>query len=321
MREISVTNNEQGQRIDKFLMKYMSLAPKSFVYKMLRKKNIKLNDKKAEGSEILNKGDIIKLFLADETINKFTENKTVAKTGKDFDIVYEDENIILSGKPQGLIVHPDKEHKTNTLNDQLLYYLSCKGEYNAETAMGFVPSICNRLDLNTSGIVTMGKNLPALQELNRGFRDKLIDKYYITVVKGNVPKAGTVEGYHTKSDDNIVSLSAEDNGGSYVCTHYRPLKSNDSYTLLEVKLETGKSHQIRVCMKSIGHPIIGDRKYGNETANKYFYSNFKLDNQFLHSYRIVMNFDSGCLAYLKGREFTCSLPYKMKKISESLFGK
>lgn len=319
MREISISHNEQGQRIDKFLMKYLSLAPKSFVYKMLRKKNIKLNDKKATGSEILNLGDNIKIFMADETIEKFSQNKAVLKADKNFEIVYEDENIILCSKPQGLIVHPDKEHKTNTLNDQLLYYLSQKGEFNPEVSMGFVPSVCNRLDLNTSGIVTMGKNLNAVQELNRGFRDKIIDKYYLTVVKGVVDKAGTVEGYHIKSDNNVACISSADNGGSFVRTHYKPLKTNGEYTLLEVKLETGKSHQIRVCMKYINHPIIGDRKYGDKAVNKVFYDKFALDNQFLHSYKLVFGFDEGCFKYLKDREFICSLNKKFTQISNSLF--
>ncbi len=321
MREIIITHNEQGQRIDKFLMKYLSLAPKSFIYKMLRKKNIKLNDKRAEGGEMLNNGDNIKIFLADETIEKFTENKSVVKSGRDFEIVYEDENIIICGKPSGLIVHPDREHKTNTLNDQLLYYLSEKGEYNPNTSMGFVPSICNRLDLNTSGIVTMGKNLNAVQELNRGFRDRLIDKFYLTVVKGVVDKEGVIEGYHLKVDGNIVSLSKNNNGGNFVCTHYRPLNTNGEYTLLEVKLETGKSHQIRVCMQSINHPIIGDRKYGDKSVNRFFYNNFGLDNQFLHSSRIAFNFNDGCLKYLNGKEFICGPNDKLLKIIDKIFVK
>lgn len=319
MREILITHNEQGQRIDKFLMKYMSLAPKSFVYKMFRKKNIKLNDKRIDGSEILNNGDNIKLYLAEETIGKFIKNKSVAKSNRDFDIVYEDENILICGKPAGLIVHPDREHKTNTLNDQLLYYLSEKGEFNPNKSMGFVPSVCNRLDLNTSGIVTMGKNLNAVQELNRGFRDKLIDKYYITIVKGVVDKSGTIEGYHIKSDDNIVSICSTDNGGSYVCTHYKPIKNNGKYTLLEVNLETGKSHQIRACMQYINHPIIGDRKYGNKITNKYFHDTFGLENQFLHSYKIVFNFNDGCLRYLNGKEFIYNFNNKFLKIFNNIF--
>lgn len=321
MREIIITVNDKGQRADKFLMKYLNLAPKSFIYKMLRKKNIKLNDKRAEGKEILNENDSIKLFLSDETIDSFRECRKIKKASRDFIVIYEDENIIVCGKPAGLIVHPDKEHKENTLNDQLLYYLKEKGEYNEETSRGFIPSICNRLDLNTSGIVTMGKRLAALQELNRGFREGLIDKYYLAVVKGRVEHCGTIEGWHTKSNDNIAKLSSFDNGGSYVRTHYRPLKTNGEYTLIEVKLETGKSHQIRVCMRSEGLPIIGDRKYGDKSVNKFFYDNFKLENQFLHSSRIVFNFSEGCLSYLKEKEFVCDLSPCMENICNALFVK
>ncbi len=319
MREIVIGSNEQGQRIDKFLTKYMRLAPKSFIYKMLRKKNIKLNDKRAEGSEILKTGDNIKLYLADETIEKFSEEIHIAKADRGFGIIYEDENIIICSKPAGLIVHPDKEHKTNTLNDQLLYYLYEKGEYNPKDSMGFVPSICNRLDLNTSGIVTMGKSLSAVQELNRGFKNRLIDKYYITVVKGAVDKEGVIEGYHKKSDDNIVSIEKNNNGGDYVCTKYKPLKYNGEYTLLEVKLKTGKSHQIRACMQHIGHPIIGDRKYGDKAVNRCFFEEFGLDNQLLHSYRLILRLENSVLSYLYGREFTADLGSKFNKIVTKLF--
>lgn len=319
MREIKIESSEKGQRVDKFLFKYMKLAPKSFVYKMLRKKNIKLNGKRAEGSEILKEGDILNLYLADETIEKFTERADIKKAGRDFEIVYEDENIIICGKPEGLIVHPDKEHRDNTLNDQLLWYLYEKGEYKPVSSKGFVPSICNRLDLNTSGIVTMGKNLASVQELNRGFRERFIDKYYLTVVKGVVAKEGKVEGYHLKNEGNIALISNKDNGGDYICTKYKPLKSNGEYTLLEVKLETGKSHQIRVCMEYIGHPIIGDRKYGDSKVNKYFYDKYSLERQFLHSCRLKLNMDKGCLEYLKGREFICNIKGCLQKIYNDLF--
>ncbi len=319
MREIDISSQDGGQRLDKFLIKYLNKAPKSFIYKMLRKKNIKLNDRKASGDEIIANGDVIKLFLADETIESFREKRIIKKAKIDFKIVYEDENIIICDKPQGLIAHPDKKHKSNTLNDQLIYYLTKKGEYDPENSLGFVPSICNRLDLNTSGMVTMGKNLAATQELNRGFKDRLIEKYYLTVVKGVVANAGIVEGYHIKDDKNLVSLSDIDNGGSYVCTHYRPLTNNGKYTLLEVKLETGKSHQIRVCMKYIGHPIIGDRKYGDREENRFFVKNYGLDNQFLHSYRLVMKMYDGYLDYLYDQEFICELSGKLKRVKEILF--
>lgn len=316
MKEIIITSAQKGQRLDKYLLKYLNKAPRSFVYKMLRKKNIKLNNKKAEGREILSEGDNIKLFLSDQTLSDFMEAKSVKKADINFEIIYEDKNIILVNKPKGLIVHPDKENKRNTLNDRLLYYLYSKGEFDISPESDFTPSICNRLDRNTSGIVVMGKNLEAVQQLNRGFRESLIDKYYITIVKGEVKKAGEVSGYHSKSEDNIASIGDK---GKYILTKYEPLCSNGDYTLLKIKLETGKSHQIRVCMSHINHPIIGDLKYGDEKTNKYFRDNFKLKNQLLHSYNMVFKFNEGLLSYLKNKNFNASLAENEYNIVEKLF--
>lgn len=315
MRELNITSAQKNQRLDKFLMKYMNKAPKSFIYKMLRKKNIKLNNKKAEGKEILQENDNIKLFLSDETINSFMEEKSINAVKMEFKIVYEDENVIICNKPVGLICHPDKENKANTLNDQLLYYLYQKGEYDISIESDFTPSICNRLDRNTSGIVVMGKNLGSVQELNRAFKDRLVDKYYITVVKGKVSTEGQVEGYHSKSDDNIALIGEE---GKYILTKYKPIKYNDDYSCLEIKLETGKSHQIRVCMSHIGHPIIGDSKYGDFETNRYFRDKFKLKNQLLHSYRLVFKIPDGKLSYLNKREFVAELWRKDYEIVKCL---
>lgn len=318
MKEITITSAQKGQRLDKFLLKYMNKAPKSFIYKMLRKKNIKLNSKKAEGNEILCEGDNIKLFLSDETLQLFMEEKSIQKTDKDFWVIYEDENILICSKPKGLISHPDRDNKTNTLNDQLLYYLYEKGEYNTSAESDFTPSICNRLDRNTSGIVVMGKNLEAVQQLNMAFRERLIDKYYITIVKGTVEKAGKVEGYHSKSDNNIASIGEK---GKYILTKYKPLEFNDRYSLLEIKLETGKSHQIRVCMAHIKHPIIGDSKYGDESVNRFFRDKYKLRSQFLHSYRIVFKIKEGLLSYLYNKEFTAAPDAKEQNIVKNIFNK
>lgn len=315
MKEINISSQQQGQRLDKYLMKYMNKAPKSFIYKMLRKKNIKLNGKKAVGNEMLSTGDNIKLFLSDDTIHSFMSEKNVKPVNIDFKIIYEDENIIICNKPSGLICHPDINNKDNTLNDQLLYYLYKKGEYDVSKESDFTPSICNRLDRNTSGIVVMGKNLEAVQELNRAFRDKLIDKYYITVVSGNVSEAGIVEGYHSKSNDNIATISDD---GKYVLTKYRPIYNDDRYSVLEIKLETGKSHQIRVSMKHINHPIIGDNKYGDININRYFRDKFKLKNQLLHSYKIVLKLDSGKLKYLYDKEFIADFWQIEKNVIDSI---
>ncbi len=317
MREIHITDKEKKQRLDKFLLKYMNKAPKSFIYKMLRKKNIKLNGRRAEGSEILDTGDSIRLFLSEATILSFTEERTVKKTERCFDIVYEDENILLCNKPAGVIVHSDISNKDNTLNDSILYYLYSKGEYDTDAA--FTPSICNRLDRNTSGMITAGKNLAALQELNRIFRERLADKYYITVVKGVISKEGAVEGYIIKRDDNTVSITDNKGEGSYILTKYRPLADNGEYTLLEVKLETGRSHQIRVSMKHIGHPVIGDTKYGDIGVNRYFRDKYGLKSQFLHSFRLVFKAEEGALSYLYNREFICPVGHRNAFMIETLF--
>ncbi|MGN1317909.1 MAG: RluA family pseudouridine synthase [Lachnospirales bacterium] len=318
MREIFITSAQKGQRLDKYLLKYLNKAPKSFIYKMLRKKNIKLNNKKALGSEILCDGDNIKLFLSDETLGNFMAEKTVKEQNLDFKIVYEDENILICNKPKGLICHPDKNNRDNTLNDQLLYYLYKKGEYDISSESDFTPSICNRLDTNTSGIVVMGKNLESVQQLNLAFSNRLVDKYYLTVVKGKVTKAGIVEGYHSKTNDNIAKLGEK---GKYILTKYEPIAFNDNYSLLKIKLETGKSHQIRVCMAHIFHPIIGDMKYGDEKTNRFFRDNYKLKSQFLHSYKLIFKTQSGILSYLFDKEFTALPEEKEFNIVKNLFKK
>ncbi len=316
MKEIIITSAQRGQRLDKYLLKYLNKAPKSFIYKMLRKKNIKLNNKKAEGNEILSVGDSIKLFLSDDTLSNFMEVKKIERTERNFEIIYEDKNIILVNKPKGLIVHPDKDNKKNTLNDQLLYYLYEKGEFDASAESDFTPSICNRLDRNTSGIVVMGKNLEAVQQLNKGFRERLIDKYYITVVKGKVNCSGEVSGYHSKNDNNFASIGDK---GKFILTKYETICTNGDYSLLKIKLETGKSHQIRVCMAHINHPIIGDAKYGDEKTNRYFRDKYKLRSQLLHSYEIKFRFSDGLLSYLNNKKYYAQLSKKENNIVKKLF--
>ncbi len=318
MREIKITENEKGQRLDKFLLKYMNKAPRSFIYKMLRKKNIKLNGKKAQGGEMLDTGDSIKLFLREDTIMSFTEERYVKPVQRNFEIVYEDENILLCSKPVGILTHSDNKNNNDTLNDSILYYLYGKNEYDPKGA--FVPSVCNRLDRNTSGIVTAGKRLSAVQELNRCFRERLIDKYYITVVKGVIKEKGTIEGRHIKSSDNFVRLSDKDGEGDRVITKYRPIADNGEYTLMEIKLETGKSHQIRASMQFMGAPIIGDTKYGDAVTNKYFKEKYGIESQLLHSYKLVFHTDENILSYLDGREFICPPSYKYCRIIRDLFG-
>lgn len=321
MKEIKITSMEENQRLDKYLMKYLNKAPKSFIYKMLRKKRIKLNSKKAEGSELLCDGDIIGMYLAPETIEGFTEEKNIAKTDRSFKIIYEDKNIIICSKPAGLIVHPDIKNPTNTLNDQLLYYLYEKGEYDTSRESAFKPAVCNRLDRNTSGIVVLGKNLPALQALNRAFRDNEVDKFYLTAVSGRLSGKGEIKGYHSKDNGNTVIVSdSPSNGSKEVITQYKALSFKNNMTLLEIKLVTGKSHQIRASLKKKGFPVIGDRKYGDPAVNKKIKEEYGLDNQLLHCFRITFRQKGTVLEYLNGKTFEAEAEGNMKKVIDIFEG-
>ena len=183
MKEIRITKNEENQRLDKFLLKYMNKASKGFLYKMLRKKRIKYNGGRAEGSELLKAGDTLQLYLAEETISSFMEEKTVAEAKRHFAIVYEDDDILVVSKPAGLLTHPEKSSDKDTLIDQILYYLYQKGQYLPEADSSFTPALCNRLDRNTSGIVIAGKTLKGVQAVNETIRSHKLDKYYLTLVK------------------------------------------------------------------------------------------------------------------------------------------
>lgn len=306
MRLITTDSSQANQRLDKFLMKYMNNAPKSFIYKMLRKKNIKLNDKRAEGSEILKAGDSIKLFLSDETINSFMSERQIVPREQQFAVVYEDENIAVVLKPAGLSVQPDRDNRDNSLNDQLLYYLYQRGQFDTSAEAVFKPSICNRLDRNTAGLVVMGKNARAARLINDAFRKKTVEKYYLTVVKGVVSSSGRVEGWHTKDSDTnkafVSNVPCE--GAAYMLTEYRPLKTKNGFTLLQIDLKTGKSHQIRACMAHIDHRVAGDRKYGDKDTNAFFKKNFGLENQLLFSYKLIFHFNNEedrLLNYLDGK--------------------
>lgn len=322
MKEIRITKNEENQRLDKFLLKYMNKASKGFLYKMLRKKRIKYNGGRAEGSELLKAGDTLQLYLAEETISSFMEEKTVAEAKRHFAIVYEDDDILVVSKPAGLLTHPEKSSDKDTLIDQILYYLYQKGQYLPEADSSFTPALCNRLDRNTSGIVIAGKTLKGVQAVNETIRSHKLDKYYLTLVAGEIHEAGEITAYLTKDEEkNQVRISKREGSGKKTMTKYRPLACAKGYTLLEIHLITGKTHQIRAHMQSIGHPVVGDRKYGSEHSNQKFREEYALSNQFLHAIRVEWKEKEGPLGYLYGKEMTAPLPKTLQEICDGLFGK
>ena len=319
MQELHVTENEAGQRLDKLLAKFLNQAPKSFLYKMMRKKNIVLNGKKCTGNEKLKQGDSIKLFFSDETIEKFSAG-TYAIPKKEkinmLPIIYEDEQVLLMNKPVGVLSQKAKDSDVSAV-EILINYLIETNQLSKEQFRTFHPSICNRLDRNTSGILVAGKTLPALQEMNRFFKERTIAKYYRCLVKGRVIKnEDYIKGYLVKDQKtNKVSITKnKTEEGVPIETEYCVIQSNDEVSLLEVHLITGKTHQIRAHLASIGHPIIGDYKYGDKQINEMYRQAYGLKSQLLHAYRLEMPSSNGSLAYLNDKKFVAELPDKFIKI-------
>lgn len=321
MKEIIITKQEENQRLDKFLLKYFNTAPKAFIYKMLRKKRIKLNTKKAEGNEMLAEGNTLQFYLAEETMSGFMEEKKLDLCERHFGIIYEDDQILLVSKPAGLLTHPEKPGEKNTLIDQILSYLYEKGQYLPTKESSFTPAVCNRLDRNTSGLIIAGKTLAAVQNINEAIAQHRLEKNYLTMVKGKITKEGTLSGWLKKEERNnqVKVTIKEQEGSKQVITKYRPLKNTADFTMLEIQLVTGKSHQIRAHLKAIGHPVVGDRKYGDEKVNQIFKEQYALSNQFLHAYKLTWKQSTGILSYLMGMEFTAPLPIALRKICQDYF--
>ncbi len=294
MKEIVINENEAGQRLDKFLGKLLKEAPASFYYKMLRKKNIVLNGKKATGNEKLAMGDSVKLFLSDETFEKFTgrqpaEDMVISVPSIPLEIVYENHDVLAINKPAGMLSQKAKKEDISA-NEYILQYLLESGTITAESLHTFKPSVCNRLDRNTSGILVAGKTLDGLQQMSKAFRERSMEKYYLAIVAGHISKPRRIEGFLKKDEKNnqVTILSEPSNDAKPIITEYRPLKLVGQVTLLEVHLITGRSHQIRAHLASIGHPVIGDTKYGNPRLNREFLKNAGVTHQLLHAYRLFL---------------------------------
>lgn len=357
MREINISTNEAGQRLDKLLRKYLKNANTSFIYKMLRKKNIVLNDKKAEGKEILNLGDSVKMYFSEETFATMTgrteqysgsaETKRAAaasasaqtaSAGKSsaqmrrgsssgplsergeeraFDveefrkhIVYEDENLLVLNKPSGWLSQSDGSG-LSSVNELCLQYLMATGALTEAQLQTFKPGIANRLDRNTSGLILFGKTLPALQALAVLLRDRTMEKYYLAIVCGDIDHAQRIDGYLAKDErTNRVKIRPQPfPDATEIHTAYEPLKRSADYTVLKVHLITGKTHQIRAHLRAIGHPIIGDPKYGRKDANAYYRSHGGVKSQLLHAWELHFPETlDGPLRNLAGQTITADPP-------------
>ena len=305
MKEIVVKKNDSGQRLDRFLTKSFGSLPQALMYKYIRTKRIKLNGKRAEISTRLNEGDLLQLYINDDLLAPAKPKYDFLSAPVRLDIIYEDENILLVNKPEGLVVHPDKVEYRDTLIMRIQHYLYDKGEFKPDDEASFKPALVNRIDRNTGGIVIAAKTAEALRVLNEKLKNRERDKYYLCIVHG-VPKRKhdiLVGQLEKDGDTNTVAVSNRRTESSRtIRTEYTVIASAGGYSLVKIKLLTGRTHQIRAHMASIGHPLLGDGKYGVNKADR----KRGFEHQALWSYRLKFAFDSnaGALEYLNGREFT-----------------
>lgn len=321
MINIEIGKNEQNQRLDKFLRKYLGKAPLSYIYKAIRK-DVKVNGKRSKEDYILELGDTVTLYIADDVIESYRKKVETTRAKRQFKIAYEDENLIVVEKPFGLLTHGDQHEKKNHLANQVIDYLIETESYNPRIEKTFTPAPVNRLDRNTTGLVLFGKTNLAVQQLNQMIREKdKVSKCYMTIVSGNLKKELHLRDRMVKDRvNNKVTVLSMDQEGLEMETIVRPMQSNGKYTLVEVEIITGRTHQIRAHLAKTGHPVIGDVKYGDKRVNGYVRQRFDLNTQLLHAYKLEFAGVEGELAYLNGKTVYAELPEDFKRIKDGLFG-
>lgn len=322
MKSFTITKNDAEQRLDKFLTKSFSAMPKSLMYKYIRKKRIKVNGKRAEISTRLTVGDVVELYVNDDLLEAAPKKYDFLSASRQLSILYEDENILLADKGVGLICHPDQKEFHNTLICRIKRYLYEKGEFDPEDAASFTPALVNRIDRNTGGIVIAAKTAQALRVLNQKMKDRELHKYYLCIVHGEMPrKTEVLTAYLLKNEEQnkVYVYSTPHEGARTIRTRYTVLDSFDGLSLLEIDLLTGRTHQIRAHMAYVGHPLLGDGKYGSNALNK----GTGYTKQALYSYKLAFDFtsDAGSLQYLHGKEFVVRDVWFQNEFKNRMIGK
>ncbi len=314
MKEFSISKNDESRRLDKFAAGVLRNAPVSFIYRMLRKKNIVLNDSKASGKELLSEGDNVKFYLSDDTFAKFSsaDGDVNDDTYVMPPVIYEDSDIIIVDKPSGMLSQRSKAEDVS-LNEICRSYVRKTSACDCEDHNSFVPSICNRLDRNTSGLVIFAKTYRGARCVGDAIRTHRLKKYYKCIVKGTLTEDKHLTGSLVKDEETNKVVINDDNTGDAVETLVTPVRSANGLTLTQILLITGKTHQIRAHMASVGHPLIGDNKYGDRTLNEIYRKKFGIDSQMLVCYKLVFPPEFG-LESLSGKTIETVVPSEFGKV-------
>lgn len=321
MQKYVISEREDGVTLEKYVRKVLNIAPLSFIYKLFRKKDVKVNHHWEGQKYVLHQKDEVEIYISDEQINEFNKKNDYTPNDQIKDwIIYEDKQILLINKPRGVIVQKGESTHQKPLDQMVIEYEMSTGEYDPSIENAFVPGPAHRLDRNTSGIIAFGKTHQALEYLFTLLKERdAIGKHYLALVSGVIDKDGFIDAPLGKDNDtNTVKVTSEEKGGKPAKTIYKVVENLGEFTLVDLTLVTGRTHQIRVHMAYIHHPLVGDAKYGDYKINNDFAKEFGFKNQFLHASEMHFGHLSEPLEYLSSRKFSAPLPNEYQIILDKL---